>query len=194
MRRNKVFLYSGLITVAVEWLGLLTSLAYTHRLDPNKALSTSTQAPWPVPLIFGLTLTIAGLSYAIFSFALKPYSKWIPFWAIVAGFAFMMTGWTPYSGYGGRADLIHQFFSYVALMGYVIMIWLLRAHPRRHIRVSSTTVACLIIGATGFAAISHFALGRYFAYAQLLILLLIQTWTVYVIWNERKRFLVDNPS
>ncbi len=193
MRKNQ-YLYFGLVTVVAEWVGLVLGYAYLHRLDPNKALSTATVAPAPLPLIFGLTLTVAGVTYAIFSLALRPYSRWIPYYAIIAGIAFSIAGWTRYTGYGGTQDVVHQISSYIALFGYLAMIWLLRSHPKRHISVASKTVTGVIVGALGLAVLTNYVFHQYFAYVQLLILISIQTWTVLVVWHERKINSGGHPS
>ncbi len=190
MRKNQ-YLYFGLVTIVVEWLGLTIGWAYMHHLDPNKALSTASVAPHPLPLIFGLTLTTVAITYAIFAMALRSYSKWIPVYAVLAGVGFCVAGWAPYSGYGGAMDVIHQVGSYVALVGYLIMIWLLRSHPKRHISIASKTVVAIILAAGGLVILTNYVFHRYFAYVQLLILFSIQSWTVLVVWHERKLTPVD---
>lgn len=189
--RKKYYLYSGLVAVVIEWVGLLLIVTYLHRLDPDKALSTNTVAPWPVPIIFGLTLTLAGVGYALFSLALRSYSRYLPYVGVAAGTAFAVTGWTPYTGNGGPQDILHQVFSYLALIGYVIMIWLLRAHPRRQISLVSQIIVGLIFAIILLSLISNYLGNPYFAYLQIAIVGLVQAWTVLVVWHERRPSEMD---
>lgn len=190
MLKNK-YLYFGLATVIVEWAGLALGFLYWRHFNPDLALSTATVQSSPLPQIFALTLITAGITYTVFSLALRSYSRLIPYFAALAGLAFALTGITKYTGYGGFQDVVHQICSYAALAGYVAIIWLLRVHPKRHIQVASQVVVGIIVGAIGVAILSNYVFHRYFALVQLLVLFSIQTWTVLVVWHERTPAPVD---
>ncbi|MEO5627479.1 MAG: hypothetical protein ABIQ89_01165 [Candidatus Saccharimonadales bacterium] len=188
--RRKYYLYSGLLAILAEWAGFVL-IAYFHHLDLNKALSVNTVASWPLPLIFGITLTLAGLGYGLFSVALKPYAHSIIYVGITAGVAFAFTGWTPYTGYGGVGDLVHQAFSYVALAGYITMVWLLRSHPKRQIRLASKIIVGLMLAIIALAPVSNYVWHQGFGYLQIAIVGLFQSWVVLVVWQERKLTAMD---
>lgn len=190
---RKNFLYFGIATVVVEWIGLVLGFLI-EPFNPNMAISTASVGIQPLPIVFGVTLSIAGLTYYLFSLALRPYSRWIHYYAMVAGIAFALTGWLPYTGTSGLADVPHQLCSYVALVGYIAVIWALRQHPKSHIAVTSRAIAWLIIGMIIMSVLSDYFDQKYFAITEILILVLIQTWTVFVVWHERRALHLDITS
>lgn len=177
-------LYFGPLTVLIEWVALILGLLYLHHFDLNNAISSVTTASWPLPLLFGGTLTIVAVTYSLFAVSLRSYSRHIPVVAIIAGIAFIITGWVPYTGTDGVNNIVHNTASFVAVVGYIAIIWLLRDHPKK--RVSQTTrltYKLLLVGICA-ASISMYATHRYIALMQLYLLFIIQAWTVFIVWHE----------
>lgn len=183
---QKALLLFGPLTVLVEIMGLMLSLHYLKKFNPDTALSMYSVAPRPLPLIFGLTLTLAGILYFIFSLALRPYSKNIPIIALFSGIMISLTGWISFSHNGSTRDILHNFCIYVALAGYSSMIWLMKKHPVRAIqRISSITFYLLFVSIL-WASVCILILNRYIAIAQLLVLLIMQLWTIVIAWHTKK--------
>lgn len=177
----------GPITLAVEWFGILLGIHYLGSYNTNLAISTVTTSPSPLPLVFGLTLTTVGVTYFLFGLSLKRVSNKVPIAAFIAGVAFTLTGWIPYSGHGGTSDIAHNAFNYIAIGGYISMIWLLRDHPLRPISKASRFFFFMLVGISLTAFISLFVLHRFIAYVQLTLLVAIQIWTLIVVWHTLRQ-------
>ena len=179
----------GPLTVLVEWTGLLIGIQFAKDFDPNQAISSLSIAPQPLPIIFGTTITLAGLSYYIFSFALKEHTRNITTVAFISGVLLALTGWITYSGNGGVKDLLHNFSIYLAVGGYCTMIWMLRDHHNSRIRLAtlSTLWLLLLVGCLAFYClfISH----KLESIAELTVLFLIQIWTLVIVWFSRKEII-----
>lgn len=187
LMKQKHLLYFGPITILIEWTALIIASFYFHAFHPNQALSEITAAAWPLPFIFGLTLTVASITYFLFALALRSYSKLIPYFALIAGIAFALAGWIPYHGHGGTTDLFHNLCSYTAGFGYTAIVWLLRKHPSRKVSLMSTIIFSLAVTSIALAFITLFVVHKYVAYIQLLIMVLLQTWALIVTFYERTK-------
>lgn len=187
MRISKKHLWLfGPLTVLIEWIGLLIGMQYAKNFDPNKAISILSVAPQPFPLIFGLTLTLAGSSYFIFSFALKEHSKNITTVAFISGVLLALTGWIAYSGNGGIADMAHNLCIYLAVGGYCTMIWMIRDHHDHRIRLATRSTLWLLLLVGCLAFYSLFISHRLESVAELTVLFFIQVWTLVIVWLGRK--------
>ncbi len=182
-------LYFGSITVLIEWIALIVGISYMNDFNPDNALSVATVAAQPLPTIFGIATTTVAITYSLFAIPLHAYDKRIPYLAVLAGIGFTATGWIPFTGQGGAVDTIHNISSFVAVAGYTGIIWLLRKHPKAHVSKASTLAYRLLIVAVIISYINTYVVHRYIAYGQLYVLGLIQAWTVFIVWHERK--LVD---
>jgi hypothetical protein len=179
-------LYFGPITLVIEWCGILLGIHYLASYNTNKAISTVSTAQSPLPLIFGLTLTTVGITYFLFGLSLKHISRRIPYTAFIAGIAFTLTGWIPYTGNGGTGDLAHNLFNCIAVAGYIAMIWFLREHPLEPISKASQYFFYMLVVTSFTALISLYILHRFVTYAQLTLLVLIQIWTLVVVWHTKR--------
>lgn len=182
---KKQLLYFGPLTIAIEWTGIIL-LSKINGFNLNEALSTVTTAPRPSPLIFGVTLTLASITYFIFSLSLKTVSSRVPHIALLSGIAFTLTGWIPYRGDGGTLDVLHSLCSYIAVVGYMYMIWTVRNHPVKPISKASMGIIWLLLLVILISFYSLFIAHRYIALIELLILFIIQAWTIIVVWHSRE--------
>ena len=185
LKNKRLLLYCGLLTVAIEWLGLLVASFYVRNFNPNTALSVIGSEPMPLPFIFGITFTLVGITYYLFSLSLKSYSEQIPKLAFIAGIAFIVVGWIPFKG-DSTTDVIHNLAAYIAMFGYIGMVWLLQAHPHKKVSEMSKNLFRLLILLIFVIISSLYFFHWYIAYLELLILFVIQCWTVFVIWFERR--------
>lgn len=184
-------LWFGPLTVLIEWIALIIGIIYLKGFDSNNAISSITVAAPPFPVIFGVTLTTVAITYSLFSVPLRQYSKYVPIAATVAGIAFIITGWTPYTGTDGVNNVVHNLASFVAVCGYVVVVWLLREHPKRRISQASKLAYKLMLLGVIAAALGIYATQKYIALAQLSILFVIQVWTVFIVWHEWKSPVVQ---
>lgn len=185
LTKRQLWLF-GPLTVLIEWAGLLIGMQYAKNFDPNKAISTLSVSPQPLPLIFGLTLNLAGLSYFIFSFALKEHSKNITTVAFISGGLLALTGWITYSGNGGIADIAHNLCICLAVGGYCTIIWMIRDHHDHRIRLATKSTLWILFAVGCLAFYSLFISHRFESFAELLTLFFIQVWTLIVVWLSRK--------
>lgn len=183
-------LWFGPVTIVVEWVALLIGVIWLKEFDTNNAISAVTVAVQPFPVIFGITLTIIAITYTLFSLPLRQYSKNVPVVAVFAGLAFIITGWTPYTGIEGVGNIIHNTASFIAACGYIAIIWLLRKHPKKHVSSASKMAYKLTIIGVLLVVVGVFITHKYVSLAQLLVLFIIQIWTVYIVWHERRGNLV----
>lgn len=160
-------------------------LYFVHDFNPDLPLSTLSVAKQPLPILFGTTLTLAGFTYFIFSYSFKSHSQNIHKVALFSGIALGLTGWIPYRGTGGAQDIAHSMCIYMAGMGYATMIWMMKAHPVRAAGKISAAAFWLLMVAAAIGFISLFIVHKYVAFAQLGILLLIQVWTIMIVWQTR---------
>lgn len=182
---RKTLLLFGPITLVIEWTGLVVGSMYAKGFDTNRALSTLSTASEPLPFIFGMTLTLAGFTYFLFSLALADHDKKIPVLGAISGILFALTGWLPYSGDGGAFDILHNAAIYASVTGYVAMIWLVRGHDNHKIHKLTVRSIRVIVAATVIALVSMLVIGKYEAIAELLVLVTIQVWTILLVWHSR---------
>ena len=182
---KRFFLYCGPLTVLIEWIGLLLGKLLAKDFNFNAALSTLTHAKQPLPIIFGVTLTLIGITYFLFSLALTNISRLVPFAGGVAGAMFALAGWVPYTGNGGWSDSIHNTCTYVATLGYALMIWSFKKHPQHALRrISAITLFSLVLVTIwSFESVASKSL---IAVSQLCMLFIFQLWTILVVWHSRK--------
>ena len=183
---NKRFLlYCGPLTVLIEWIGLLLGKLLAKDFNYDAALSTLTHAAQPLPLIFGVTLTLIGITYFLFSLALANISKLIPIAGGIAGAMFALAGWVPYTGNGGWSDSVHNTCTYVATLGYAVMIWSVKKHPHQTMqRISVIALVALVL--TAIWSFESVASKSLVAVSQLCMLFIFQLWTILVVWHSRK--------
>lgn len=185
MLRSNRLLYFGIATVAIEWLGLLLGIILANGLNIDQPISAYSTADQPLPLIYGITLTLAAITYFLFTVPLVPYAKHVALTAGVAGTAWILTAWSPYKT-GGLDSGFHTFFSFVAAFAYLLVVWQLRTHPFKKIGDASVFFSALIlIGMIG-TILTVFINHRFSALAQLIVLIAIQTWTIYTVWHTKK--------
>lgn len=184
---QKSLRFFGIITVTIEWVGIILGAYYTKNFNPNIPISVASTSAQPLPLIFGLVLSFVGITYFIFSLSLKDINRAIPFIAGIAGLAFILTGWIPYTGLGGRLDTFHNTAVDIAILGYAGMVFLMTKHPHRRIKQSSTAILGALFVCCLFSFISLYALHKFTAVVQLFILMLLQLWTIIIVWHEGKR-------
>lgn len=182
---RKTLLLFGPITLVIEWTGLVVGSMYAKGFDTNRALSTLSTASEPLPFIFGMTLTLAGFTYFLFSLALADHDKKIPVLGAISGILFALTGWLPYSGDGGTFDILHNAAIYASVTGYVAMIWLVRGHDNHKVHKLTVRSIRVIVAATVIALVSMLVIGKYEAIAELLVLITIQVWTILLVWHSR---------
>jgi len=187
-------MYFGVVTVFIEWVGSVLLLIKSGGLDLNKPISVVTVAKQPLPLIFGLTLSLAGLTYFLFTLSLRSISESIPKVGLISGIAFALTGWVPYRGDGQVADIIHNLAVYVAVAGYGYIVWSMRKHHIGLIQHASTVAGVLFLAATIAAFVGLFVFHRYVAVAQIAILAVAQAWTMLVIVCSRGAVTAGEPS
>lgn len=179
-------LWLGPLTVAIEWTGLFIGSFYLKGFDFNNALSTLTGAQAPLPLIFATTLILAGLTYVGFCLALKRYSANIPIMGVLSGIFLALTGIIAYTGHGGIGDLLHNLVITIAIIGYSCVIYLMKDHPMGAIQQASVWLFRVFIFGIALAIVALYMINRYIAFAQLFILLIIQIWTIIIVWHERR--------
>jgi len=179
-------LYFGPVAVLIEWIGLGVMWRYYPNFNPNNAISTITMAPAPWPQFFGVTLTLVGITYGLFTLPLRAYSPYVPLIGLIAGIAFVLTGWIPFSGNGGVVDVVHNISSLVAVVSYTAIIALMQKHPKQRISHASKTIYYLLLFGVVLSFASLYAVHRFVALIQLFLLALIQTWTIIVVWHELK--------
>ncbi len=189
---QKTLLMFGPLTIFVELAGLALAIHYIKKFNPDIALSLLSVAPRPLPLIFGLTLTLAGVFYFIFSFVLRPYAKNIPIIAFVSGLMLSLTGWISFSHNGSTRDILHNICIYTALIGYSSMIWLMKKHPVKAVQQISNITFYLLMISILWASVCILVLNRYIAIAQLVVLLIMQIWTIVLVWHTRKHIYNKN--
>ena len=184
--KRKHLLYFGPLTVAIEWAALILTLIYVKDFDFNNALSTMTNAKAPLPVIFAATLILAGFTYSIFCFSLKRYSAKIPVIGVVSGMFFALTGLIAYTGSGGIGDVAHNLAITMAVIGYSSVIYLMKDHPLDAVQKASKILFRVFIFGVMLATITLYMVDRYIALAQLLILFIIQIWTIIIVWHDHK--------
>ncbi len=182
----KSLLLFGPVTLLLEWTGILIGSYYAKGFNPNRAISTLSTASQPLPFIFGITLTLAGFTYFLFSLALADHDRRIPVIGAIAGLLFAFTGWLPYSGNGGITDILHNVTIYASVTGYIAMIWLARGHNNHKIHKLTVWSLRIIVAASIIALVSMLLVGKYEAIAELLVLVTIQVWTMLVVWHSRQ--------
>ena len=176
----------GIITVAIEWIGIVLGAYYTQNFNPDIPISVATTSARPLPLIFGVVLSCVGITYFVFSLSLKNSNRAIPYIAAIAGLAFMLTGWIPYTGLGGHLDTLHNTAVDVAILGYAGMVLLMTKHPHKRIKQSSMAILSALLVACIFSFVSLYVIHKFTAIAQLVILVLLQIWTIIIFWHESK--------
>lgn len=179
--------FFGVITVAIEWIGIILGALYTKNFNPNIPISVASTSAQPLPLIFGVVLSCVGITYFMFSLSLKESNRALPYFAAVAGLAFVLTGWIPYTGLGGRLDTFHNTAVDIAILGYAGMVFLMTKHPHNRIKRSSVVILGALFVCCLFSFISLYVLHRFTAIVQLIILVLLQIWTVIIFWHESKQ-------
>lgn len=184
--QNRQLLYFGPIAVCIEWFAILLALNYKQEFNPHHALSTATTSAQPLPLVFGVTLSVVAVTYALFAFALRSYSRYIPLLGFISAISFTLTGWIPYTGTGGTHDILHNICSFISVACYIGIVWQLSKHPKKHIRNASTVSSSLLVLGVILSFISMYAIHQYIAFVQLHLLFIIQCWTVFIVWHERK--------
>lgn len=182
---RKHLLYFGPLTVIIEWLGILAGFHYAKDFNLDSALSTLASAPNPLPIIFSLTLLLAGMSYFIFSFSLRFYSKRIPVLAFASGLLLALTGLITYTGQGGLQDILHNLCIYLSISGYAAIIWAMKKHPMQAVKRVSAFAFWVMLLSVVLAFICLFIINRYAALAELLILVIIQAWTIVIVWHDK---------
>lgn len=184
--QNRQLLYFGSLAVCIEWFAIAMALSYKQEFNPNHALSTATTSAQPLPLVFGVTLSAVAVTYALFALSLRTYSRNIPLLGFISAISFTLTGWIPYTGTGGTHDVLHNVCSFISVACYIGIVWLLTKHPKKHIRHASAVSSSLLILGVILSFISMYAIHRYIAFVQLYLLFIIQCWTVFIVWHERK--------
>lgn len=181
---NRQLLMFGPLTIVIEWLGLLMSFYYTRGLDLNVPISLLSVAEPPLPTIFATTLTLAGLSFFIFSFALRHYSKNIVWVSLLAGIMLALTGFARYSGRGGLSDILHNIFIYSSLASFGVVIWMMKKHPHKVISSVSEKVFIFLLISSAITVVS-LNIHRYVAFIQLTMLVVLQVWVMVIVWHSR---------
>lgn len=177
--------YFGVITVIVEWFGVLIALRFIDNFNFNNAISTLSVAPQPLALIFSITITLASLSFFLYALSLREFSKYIPIYAFIASMAFLILGWVPLTGDGGLADLLHSVCGIIATIGYTLIIWECRNHPKKHVGKISVLVTSLLFLIMIASILSLYVFHKYIAVVEVLIVVSMQYWLIYVTWHSR---------
>ncbi len=186
--------YFGVITVIVEWLGVLIASRYINGFNFNNAISTLSVAPRPLSLIFSLTITFASISFFLYALSLREYSNRIPVYALIASLAFMIVGWVPLRSNGSISDSIHSICGIIATIGYTLIIWECRKHPKKHISIASVIITSLLLLIMIASILSLYVFHKYVAIVEILIVVSMQYWLIYVTWHSRATKAVANSK
>lgn len=190
---HKQLLMFGPLTIIIEWVGFVVSYRYSQGLDFNNPISLLSVAKQPLPLIFSITLLLAGISFFIFSLALRSYSKNIIWVSLFASIMLSLTGWAKYSGQGGIGDLLHNIFIYSSLAAIGLIIWMMKKHPHKLVSTVSEKVFVFLMFASVITMVSIYV-HRFVALVQLLILFVLQFWVLIIVRHSKSpQYFASKP-
>lgn len=183
---TKILAAFGPITLLIEWIGFFLILVLSTGLDPNEALSMATTSSQPLPLIFGLTLTMASITYWLFSFSLTNGKfSLIPKIVFLAGITFILTGWVPYDGGSSVTNIIHNTLISISVILYTYFIYLTGHNTNQKVaKLAKPFVFLMIVSMVlSFICVHVLSLGA--LYAQLFTVVVCHAWTL-LVYRELK--------
>jgi hypothetical protein len=180
--------YAGLVTVCVEWLAII--LFYLLRPDQFTGQNPISYFAWypQTQLVFSVCVTIAAISFGIFSTWHLPKYYDTP----VKLFAVSMLGYAavalvPFDPYNVTSDIIHRLLALLFAVTYYLGIYLVgkKSHDQQVRRVSYATAAL-----SAFVLLIFFATPKgspYIFLLESLSAMIGQAWVVWISWHSFRR-------
>lgn len=136
-RLRPITRYFGFAVIGIEWLLLLSCIVL---IMPNFNEPFSQYGTYPeTKLVFGSFFTLASVLYYLFARNLDPYWSYTSKLAIIAGIAFVVTGWAPYQPYANKFVLdVHNVALVIAILGFT-MPMLFIGFTRKHERIAKAS-------------------------------------------------------
>lgn len=169
--------YFGFVTLILCWISLAT-VAAIH--SPNWSEPISQFGYYPqTRYVFALTITLAAITWYLFSLHLNPYWQHTSLITLLAGVCFIIIGWVPYEPYvrGFIFDLHNAAVLLAAVLYALPLLFIAYAKKHEEIAQVSRVLFFAIILFAGWSIIARvYDLG--IIYAQFLTLLPMQIWLI----------------
>ena len=185
--RDKLILLCAPLTVLIEWTTFLIVIN-TYPFDFNHPFSA---IPYDYPsmsVLFGLTLSLAGLSFAVFTLALRPYWKDVFRFSLICAILMILAGWAQYNPNGGFWHTVHAGSANLFGAGYLFIMFQIAQRSRGVLQQASRiflAIATLcLVGVILTTNVFHANAGRF----QFVMLLTAQAWalfTAYYLWKRQ---------
>lgn len=171
--------YFGYATIAVEWIGAITSLLL-HPVDISEPYSQYGYYG-DTRLLFGLFFTTAAILYYLFSRNLNQYWKHMSKVTLAGGVAFVITGWHTYTPYAQTYIFdLHNIAITLAIACYSFpMLFISYSSSHEGIAKASRLLFITIFAITVWSFVAR-VYDVDFIFTQLAILLTSHTWIAIV--------------
>lgn len=171
--------YFGFTTVVIEWLGfLICASLYT----PDWSEPVSQFGYYEATRVaFGVTFTLAAISYYLFSLHLNAYWKYTSRFAAISGACFIVVGWIPYEPYAQSFIFdTHNIMIVIAVLLYALPILFIGYKKAHHLvsRISRILFYALFVLVAWSLIARMLNIG--IIYAQLLSILPFHAWIIIV--------------
>lgn len=185
--REKLILLCAPLTVLIEWTAFIIVIT-TYPFDFNHPFSA---IPYDYPsmaVLFGAAVSLAGITFAIFTLALRPYWKDAFRFTVVCAGLMILAGWAQYNPNGEFWHTVHAGSANLMGAGYLFLMFQIAQRSQGVLRQASRIFLVIatmcLIGVIVTANFLHVNAGRF----QFVLVLTAQSWalfTAYYLWKKQ---------
>ncbi len=167
--------YFGWATIFLEWFGAITLMILKK---PNLSEPLSQYGYYSsTRLVFGLFFTVVSVVYYLFSKHLDKYWKYTSTCSFIAGIAFIITGWSPYTPDAGTFVMdTHNIALVMSILFFTVpMIGI--SYAKKHDIIAAFSKSSFLT-ITPVVVVSLFAraTNRWVIYAQIATIIVFHVW------------------
>jgi xanthine/uracil permease len=175
-KRRHLLLFGPLSTF-ITCIGIFLDSLYWQPSGPQ-TISDVSQASWPAPIIFAISLSIIAITLAIFCMSLDKYWPYAFRASIFGGVCLAIAGWIQYLFKGRVPSFIHGLCIVLVVIVYELIIWQIGRRGPGEVKKLNKVLFYLIIVASVLTLISINLIHRYITIFELASFILLQVWIV----------------